>query len=271
MRPGELLAIISLLLHRANFSINAMSAAVNTFTAFPRNIIVDDSDPAIQYNGAWHRANETETLNGIFQARSPIFSTLHVLNIFNGSFSYNFTGEYRRCAAYCTRIQYLAGTGISVFATPVDNSNYTVQCFLDGNQLDFDSNDVVAKFGQSKPVCQAFGFPDGTAHTFTVTVSVPPRAQEIGYPLLSGFAFDYILIQVPPAAQSWYQGNQDVFLPVLGSGSVMTVPPSPDFSIVQIETGERIANGTGKWNFDPENGFLTNTPESQVDVMFIGA
>lgn len=56
------------------------------------SIIVDDADPAIQYHGTWTAANETSVLSQFFMDQTPTFNTLHVLQIFNGSFSYNFTG-----------------------------------------------------------------------------------------------------------------------------------------------------------------------------------
>lgn len=61
-------------------------------------ILVDDTDPTIRYdNGTWKAANENEVLlafRDVRPAGTPIFNTLHVLQIFNGSFSYNFTGTH---------------------------------------------------------------------------------------------------------------------------------------------------------------------------------
>lgn len=66
------------------------------------SIIVDDSDPTIRYNGTWNAVNETEIQLEFFDQRTPLFSTLHVLQVFSGSFSYNFTGTCGRYAMFCT-------------------------------------------------------------------------------------------------------------------------------------------------------------------------
>lgn len=62
------------------------------------SIIVDDSDSTINYDGTWQVPNRTETAQGLTGSRDPILDTRHILQIFNGSFSYNFTGMYKRCA-----------------------------------------------------------------------------------------------------------------------------------------------------------------------------
>lgn len=67
----------------------------NSYIVSPPFIIVDDSDPAIQYSGTWNAANETIIKSTFFLDRTPLLNTLHVLQIFNGSFSYSFTGKYR--------------------------------------------------------------------------------------------------------------------------------------------------------------------------------
>ncbi|KAF5328083.1 hypothetical protein D9619_013647 [Psilocybe cf. subviscida] len=136
-----------------------MSHSPDSYLLHTPSIFVDDSDPPIQYSGTWSAANETDIMSLVFDERTPMLNTLHVVPILNkGSFSYNFTG-----------------VGVSVFATPVDNSTFISQCLLDGLPLTPNPNTENTKFGQSRPVCEAFGLPNNTAHTISVTVSAPPQ------------------------------------------------------------------------------------------------
>lgn len=57
-------------------------------------IVVDDSDPTIDYNGVWHAAAENELFSSSLAGNPPLFNTLHVLPSGNGSFSYDFIGLY---------------------------------------------------------------------------------------------------------------------------------------------------------------------------------
>lgn len=57
------------------------------------SIIVDDSDPTIQYYGTWNTASETDIQFAPF-SRTPMFNTLHVSQTFStGSFFYTFLGR----------------------------------------------------------------------------------------------------------------------------------------------------------------------------------
>lgn len=163
------------------------------------------------------------------------------------------------------------GAGISVYATPIDNSTYTAQCFLDGNQLPFEPNATKAQFGQSEPVCQAFGLPDSTVHTISVVVSVPPRQQQDFHGSLSGFAFDYLVVQPPTEARPWDNGDQDVILPVLDLSLVENrTHPTLNFGIILNEAAWQIADVSREWEFDPANGFHTTAQGSQFNLTFTG-
>lgn len=167
-----------------------------------------------------------------------------------------------------------AGQGISVFATPVDNTSFTSVCFLDGKQLGFDANAAIPQFGQSRPVCQASGLKDHVVHTISVNVSVPPRPQDDanGTSNLSGFAFDYMLIQPPFGVSPWDNGTQDVLLSVLDMDTIETKnQPTLNFGIMLDEAAWQIADVNRGWEFDPENGFHTTTFGSQFNLTFTGS
>lgn len=56
---------------------------------------MDDSDPTIQYIGDWNAPDLSDGRFIDFSETGPMLASLHVLQIFNGSFSYNFTGMYQ--------------------------------------------------------------------------------------------------------------------------------------------------------------------------------
>ena len=55
----------------------------------PRYVVIDDTDPSIQYSGPWFEANNSEIGTGYLG--SPFQKTLHGV-IVNASFSFNFNG-----------------------------------------------------------------------------------------------------------------------------------------------------------------------------------
>lgn len=60
------------------------------------SIIVDDSDPAIQYDGGWSVLTHIQNSTTFWGFGEPIFDTLHVMQVFNGTLSYIFTGKCNR-------------------------------------------------------------------------------------------------------------------------------------------------------------------------------
>jgi hypothetical protein len=58
------------------------------------SIIIDDTDPAIQYHGgAWLQCS-APNITDIGQAGSPMFETLHMLPTANGTLTYSFNGKF---------------------------------------------------------------------------------------------------------------------------------------------------------------------------------
>lgn len=161
------------------------------------------------------------------------------------------------------------GGGISVYGSSLDNSNCTIQCILDGNLLRLDPNSAKARFGQIPPVCLAFGLPDNAIHTISVLVSVAPQDQPADG-ALTGFAFDYFLVQPPEGTTPWDNGNQDVYVPVLDTLVSSSNQPTLNFGLFFIDSDEQIADVSRGWIFDPKNGFYTTTSGSQFNVTFTG-
>ena len=56
-------------------------------------VLVDDTDPDIQYTGPWSTAQNTQLNAGT--NGPPYQNTLHVSNVNNASFSYSFSGTSR--------------------------------------------------------------------------------------------------------------------------------------------------------------------------------
>ena len=68
-----------------------MSSAISF--SYDASILIDDSDPNIRYNGTWTVVPDA-TNNGL-HIRAPILNTLHVLEVFNGTLSYDFIGIHQ--------------------------------------------------------------------------------------------------------------------------------------------------------------------------------
>jgi hypothetical protein len=59
----------------------------------PRLIVIDDTDPSIQYSGPWFEVNNAQVDTGI--NGPPFQNTLHGVNV-TASFSFNFSGSIRK-------------------------------------------------------------------------------------------------------------------------------------------------------------------------------
>lgn len=167
------------------------------------------------------------------------------------------------------------GPGVSVYATPIDNTTYTAHCFLNGTQLITSPTPSPSEqpTGQGTPVCAAFALPDRVTHTLTVLVSVPPPTEADAAYALSGFSFDYILVQPSPDMTSlWETGTQDLYLPILDWPITTGSDISPSNSIsIQEQTLTQIANISNKWLLDGVKGFHTTSSGSLCNITFTGA
>ena len=114
--------------------------------------------------------------------------------------------------------------------------------------------------------------PDDRTHTISVSVSVAPRAQEPLDSHLSGFSFDYFLIQPPSDAKSWDNESQDVYLPLLDTAVAIgtSTHPTLNFGLAFIADSLQIADVSRGWEYDPENGFHTIVQGSQFNLTFTG-
>lgn len=119
----------------------------------------------------------------------------------------------------------------------------------------------------------AFGLSISTAHTIAVKVSVPPREQPDVAGDLSGFAFDYIIIQPPDSTTLWDNQNQDISILALAqmdAQSQTILQPNRSFGLFIDNPTGQIANLSREWKFDSGNGFYTTISGSQFNITFIG-
>lgn len=135
--------------------------------------------------------------------------------------------------------------------------------------MDLDLDAEPSQFAQGRPVCAAFELPDDAIHTISVLVSVPPRDRQDEESSLSGFLFDYILVQPSSAASAWETGDHNLLLPILGV-AVMNVTQDPTLNFGVDVFGKHMADATPDWAYDPSNGFHTTKPGSQFNVTFTG-
>ncbi|KAF5321090.1 hypothetical protein D9619_000009 [Psilocybe cf. subviscida] len=217
------------------------------------NILVDDSNPAIQYaEGQWTPMStyNLSNLGDSVRSYTPMFDTLHVISLFNGSLYYNFTG-----------------IGASVIFVSVGiTRKYTAQCFLNGILLNSTSGNT--NVGQSQTLCQVFGLLDNMTHSISVSLSVPPLDEDssAGDDSLSGIALDYILIR--PSEQTT-MGEDDLFLSLLDVDGPRESNDSSSPRGFVIDSNQAATSSKG-WQFDMSNGLQTSTSGSEFNLLFTG-
>lgn len=155
---------------------------------------------------------------------------------------------------------------MSVFARSLSDANYTSECFLDGVPL-LDANSPQWLLGHGRPICAATALNASTIHTISVFVSVWPQ-ENIG--LITGFAFDYMLIQPVSAESVWDGGNDDLFLTMLGMSLIQNITIPVSSSAIGIG-GDQLGSITDTWIYDSSYGFHTTTAGSQFNLTFTGA
>ena len=78
-----------------------MSQSADFYWLNAPSVVIDDSDPAIRYdNGTWNTFTAADLRSRNFKLRTPLFNTLHVLQVFSGSLSYEFTGTYEQLSLH---------------------------------------------------------------------------------------------------------------------------------------------------------------------------
>ena len=70
----------------------AYFSTVISSKVMPRYVVIDDTDPSIQYSGHWFEVNNTQIDTGVMGP--PFQNTLHGVNV-NANFSFNFSGMSR--------------------------------------------------------------------------------------------------------------------------------------------------------------------------------
>lgn len=150
-----------------------------------------------------------------------------------------------------------------MYAYPLDNNTYTVQCFLDGSLLPPYPHFL-------RPICATGGLSYDITHTISVTISPPGTPQDGNMPL-AGFALDYLSIDAPMGTSPWDDGNQahDVYLDLMGSRASTTTKPTVNFGL-SFYDGDQIADVSRGWQFDDQIGFHTMTSGSQFNITFAG-
>ncbi|KAF8801593.1 hypothetical protein BYT27DRAFT_7245174 [Phlegmacium glaucopus] len=117
-------------------------------------VLVDDTNPNIQYSGPWFTAQNTQADTGNFGL--PFQSTLHGVNV-DASFSFSFSG---------TSITVL-GTSITTNASGTQDPTW--ECFVDNNSIGWNT---VLEFAENNWVfCQNGQLHDGP-HVLTVKAKV---------------------------------------------------------------------------------------------------
>ncbi|KDR76180.1 hypothetical protein GALMADRAFT_139913 [Galerina marginata CBS 339.88] len=121
----------------------------------PRRIIVDDTDPNINYSGPWFQ--DRGSLDDIEHGGPPWNSTVHGVNA-NASLSYNFTGSE-----------------ISLYGTvnhrEVDTNggaNFSLECSIDGVTIRHKAPSVLEN---NQVVCEAHSLSEGS-HLIEITATI---------------------------------------------------------------------------------------------------
>ncbi|KAF5314255.1 hypothetical protein D9619_012011 [Psilocybe cf. subviscida] len=222
-----------------------MAGQGSSFGLLP-SILIDDSNPAILYNGSWTViADDASTDDGT--SGSPILDTLHVLPVFNGSFSYDFIG-----------------TGVGVFTAMHNTRNYTAQCLVDGAQVPVT---MPADLG-NQPLCVAFGLPPDTPHTISVLILVEPDQIDERGP--SGFCLDYILVEPSPSTSL---DGYDLFIPTFEPLEGGDFDPSHfSFQIPTNGITSLSLSVSAGWimGLNELKGYQTSVPGSNFNVSFTG-
>ncbi|KAF5314959.1 hypothetical protein D9619_007611 [Psilocybe cf. subviscida] len=181
-------------------------------------ILIDNSDPAIEYAGPWQEASVVSLGLG----PTP-FDTLHVLSHVNGSLSYNFTG-----------------IGIAVFVSTLgSNQNNIAQCILNGVSVPLSRGPNTST---NVRLCGKSRLPDGVLHNLAVIVTPEDETP--------GFVLDHI--RVTPSSSISTEGK----IIMLSLDYISPSSAHPNDSEWNItSTGLQDAFATGSWAFVPSNDF----------------
>lgn len=228
--------------------------------AQPRLVLVDDTDPSIQYSGPWFKAQDTDVgITGTnFEEDGPPFeNTLHGVNV-NASFSYSFSGMFSQLELALIFMDLGgAGSSVTVMGTiMVTNASATQdpswECSVDNFAISVTSQ-AVFQFPRNNIIfCQDLQLND-EPHVLTVTViSVSNQT----------FWFDQIQY-LPSASVSLSQVTLriDSTDPALQYSSGWT---ETNFASVEL------SNTTDSVVSNPFNVKMTNTTGATITFVFSG-
>ncbi|KAF5329559.1 hypothetical protein D9619_009238 [Psilocybe cf. subviscida] len=223
-----------------------MSTAINNLTLDTPSILIDDADPSIQYDGDWLAMTGPD--GGLYiwpgaqsTTTPPLLNTLHSLQDFEGSFSFNFTG-----------------IGISVFISNLDQAqnNTAFQCSLDGapvptiTQLLGHENNI--------PLCGVSALRDGVLHNMVVNITGTG----------SKFFLDYMLVKPSPTLS--LEGRD-----LMVSFNEQTInnagdKPLQEWKINSVGLQNLVASGNWSYDDDPIGGLVTSTFGSTLTFSYLG-
>ena len=167
-----------------------------------RLVLVDDTNPNIQYSGPWFTAQNTQLNTGNFGP--PFQNTLHGVGA-DASFSYSFSGMPRWLLCFWTPIFTLwrfSGSSIYVLGTSITTNSSgsqdpTWECFIDNNSIGW--NTVVQSAENNWVLCQDTQLQDGP-HVLTVKATVSNQQtfwfDEIEYLPSSSVPLDQAMMRI---------------------------------------------------------------------------
>jgi hypothetical protein len=107
-----------------------------------RLVLIDDTNPSIQYVGPWFEVNNTQ--NDIGTNGPPFQNTLHGVNV-TASFSFNFSGMSRLLLLICFQALSLhlsssSGSAVIVYGTSITTNvsgaqDPTWECYIDSTSI----------------------------------------------------------------------------------------------------------------------------------------
>lgn len=157
------------------------------------------------------------------------------------------------------------GTSVSLFTTSIGSAsrNYTVQCVVDGTPVV--ATPELSNLGPNHPICQAFDLPADILHTISLSILVPPK-EEDKLDQLSGFCFDYILIDPAP---SMSLEDYNLFLSIIDI-DFPSFAFSSNLSFDIASTALHEASGSSGWSFNKLYGLQTTNTGSHFNLSFTG-
>ncbi|KAF5345410.1 hypothetical protein D9756_010991 [Leucocoprinus leucothites] len=203
-----------------------------------RWVVIDDTDPGLDYSGNWF-PDTTGSHDNVGILGPPYLQTLHWTRT-DGSVSFQFNGIFDSSSESTAKdLNIYAGTAIEVWGTNDvvnhdTNTVPTLQCFIDGASID---REVPSQFAENNlKLCGKSGLPDGS-HNLQIQVKVLSSSQPF-----------------------WL--DQIRYIPS---------PKMPlDNKIIYIRNNDPAIQFDAQWRSLGGNASMTNTQGSVAQVTFVG-